>query len=129
MDGYTTLYGMLETALKQAGEESGMLLGQELSVALLDSLSTSKSSYFGGLDDGCFVLGVGSGDAYAGQFYLIFSLRDAIVLSSILLGIPPMRIQEKKRLCIIENDDIDAFSEIANMVNGCLLYTSDAADE
>jgi CheY-like chemotaxis protein len=120
MDGYTTLYGMLETALKQAGEESGMLLGQELSIVLADSLSTSKSSYFGGLDDGCFVLGVGSGDAYAGQFYLIFSLRDAIVMSSILLGIPPARIQEKKRLSIIENDDIDAFSEIANMVNGAL---------
>jgi CheY-like chemotaxis protein len=120
MDGYTTLYGMLETALKQAGEESGMLLGQELSIALSDSLSTSKSSYFGGLDDGCFVLGVDSGEAYGGQFYLVFSLRDAIVLSSILLGIPPARIQEKKRLSIIENDDIDAFSEIANMVNGAL---------
>lgn len=120
MDGYTTLYGMLETALKQAGEESGMLLGQELSIALLDSLSTSKTSYFGGLDDGCFVLGVDSGEAYGGQFYLVFSLRDAIVMSSILLGIPPARIQEKKRLSIIENDDIDAFSEIANMVNGAL---------
>jgi CheY-like chemotaxis protein len=120
MDGYTTLYGMLETALKQAGEESGMLLGQELSIVLSDSLSTSKSSYFGGLDDGCFVLGVDSGEAYGGQFYLVFSLRDAIVLSSILLGIPPARIQEKKRLSIIENDDIDAFSEIANMVNGAL---------
>ncbi len=120
MDGYTTLYGMLETALKQAGEESGMLLGQELSIALLDSLSTSKSSYFGGLDDGCFVLGVDSGEAYGGQFYLVFSLRDAIVMSSILLGIPPARIQEKKRLSIIENDDIDAFSEIANMVNAAL---------
>lgn len=120
MDGYTTLYGMLETALKQAGEESGMLLGQELSIALADSLNTSKNSYFGGLDDGCFVLGVDSGEAYAGQFYLVFSLRDAIVMSSILLGIPPARIQEKKRLSIIENDDIDAFSEIANMVNGAL---------
>lgn len=120
MDGYTTLYGMLETALKQAGEESGMLLGQELSIALLDSLSTSKTSYFGGLDDGCFVLGVDSGEAYGGQFYLVFSLRDAIVMSSILLGIPPARIQEKKRLSIIENDDIDAFAEIANMVNGAL---------
>ena len=120
MDGYTNLYGMLETALKQAGEESGMLLGQELSIALLDSLSTSKSSYFGGLDDGCFVLGVDSGEAYVGQFYLVFSLRDAIVMSSILLGIPPPRIQEKKRLSIIENDDIDAFSEIANMINGAL---------
>jgi CheY-like chemotaxis protein len=120
MDGYTTLYGMLETALKQAGEESGMLLGQEISIALLDSLSTSKSSYFGGLDDGCFVMGVDSGESYAGQFYLVFSLRDAIVMSSILLGIPPARIQEKKRLSIIENDDIDAFSEIGNMVNGAL---------
>ncbi len=120
MEGYTNLYGMLETALKQAGEESGMLLGQELSITLTDSLSSSKSSYFGGLEDGCFVLGVGSGEAYPGQFYLLFSLRDAIVLSSILLGIPPARIQEKKRLSIIENDDIDAFSEIANMVNGAL---------
>ena len=120
MDGYTKLYEMLETALKQAGEESGMLLGQELSIALSDSLSTSKSSYFGGLDDGCFVLAVDSGEAYVGQFYLLFSLRDAIVMSSILLGIPPARIQEKKRLSIIENDDIDAFSEIANMVNGAL---------
>jgi CheY-like chemotaxis protein len=120
MDGYTTLYGMLETALKQAGEESGMLLGQELSIALADSLSTSKSSYFGSLDDSCFVLGIDSGEAYGGQFYLVFSLRDAIVMSSILLGIPPARIQEKKRLSIIENDDIDAFSEIANMVNGAL---------
>ena len=120
MDGYTTLYEMLEAALKQAGEESGMLLGQELSIALSDSLSTSKSSFFGDLDDGVFVLGVDSGEAYTGQFYLVFSLRDAIVMSSILLGIPPARIQEKKRLSIIENDDIDAFSEIANMVNGAL---------
>jgi len=118
MDGYTTLHELLESALKQAGEESGMLLGQELSVTLADSLTTTKKSYFGDLDDSCFVIAVESREAYVGQFYLVFSLRDAIVMSSTLLGIPPARIQEKKRLCIIENDDIDAFSEIANMVNG-----------
>lgn len=109
---------MLASALKQAGEESGMLLGQELAITLSDSLTTSKTSYFGGLEDSCFVIGVESREAYTGQFYLLFSLRDAIVMSSILLGIPPTRIQEKKRLCIIENDDIDAFAEIANMING-----------
>jgi CheY-like chemotaxis protein len=118
MDGYTTLHEILGSALQQAGEESGMLLGQELSIALSDSLCTSKTSYFGCLEDACFVIGVDSRESYAGQFYLVFSLRDAIVMSSILLGIPPARIQEKKRLCIIENDDIDAFSEIANMING-----------
>ena len=118
MDGYTTLHEMLESALKQAGEESGMLLGQELSIALSDSLTTSKTSYFGCLEDACFVLGVESGESYSGEFFLVFSLRDAIVLSSTLLGIPPARILEKKRLSIIESDDIDAFSEIANMING-----------
>jgi len=118
MDGYTTLHEMLEVALKQAGEESGMLLGQELSIALSDSLKTSKKAYFGDLEDACFVIGVESREAYTGHFYLVFSLRDAIVLSSVLLGIPPARIKEKKSLCIIENDDIDAFSEIANMING-----------
>jgi CheY-like chemotaxis protein len=118
MDGYKTLHEMLGSALKQAGEESGMLLGQELSIAITDSLSTSKTSYFGCLDDACFVIGVDSRESYVGQFYLVFSLRDAIVMSSILLGIPQARINEKKRLCIIENDDIDAFSEIANMING-----------
>jgi len=118
MDGYTTLHEMLESALKQAGEESGMLLGQELSVALSDSLKTTKKTYFSDLDDSCFVVGVESREAYIGQFYLVFSLRDAIVMSSTLLGIPPARIQEKKRLSIIESDDVDAFSEIANMING-----------
>ena len=118
MDGYTILHEMLESALKQAGEESGMLLGQELSITLNDSLTTSKTSYFGDLDDAIFVIGVDSREAYTGQFYLLFSLRDAIVMSSTLLGIPPARIQEKKRLAIIENDDIDAFSEIGNMING-----------
>jgi CheY-like chemotaxis protein len=118
MDGYTTLHEMLGAALKQAGEESGMLLGQDLSISLTDSLKTNKTSYFGDLEDACFVIGVDSLEAYIGQFYLVFSLRDAIVMSGTLLGIPPARIQEKKRLSIIENDDFDAFSEIGNMING-----------
>ena len=120
MDGYTILNRILKTALKQAGEECAMLLGQELAISLSESLATSKSTYFSGLEDGCFIMGVESGEAYEGHFYLVFSLRDAIIMSSILLGIPPARIQEKKRLSIIENDDVDAFAEIGNMINGAL---------
>ncbi|HIJ87782.1 MAG TPA: response regulator [Desulfuromonadales bacterium] len=120
MDGYAILYATLKTALKEAGGECAMLLGQELSITLSESSLTSKSSYCGGLEDICFILGVHSTESYEGQFYLVFSVRDAIVMSSILLGIPPARIQEKKRLAIIENDDIDAFAEIGNMVNAAL---------
>lgn len=123
MEGYVKLYEMLENALRQAGEEAGMLLGQGLSITLTDSLKFSKAAYFGDLDDGVFAMTVDSREEYPGQFYLVFNLRDAILMSSLLLGIPAPRIQEKRRLSIIEADDIDAFGEIGNMVNGALNTT------
>ncbi len=123
MDGYVKLHEMLETALRQAGEEVGMLLGQGLTATLTDSLTFSKAAYFGDLDDGVFVLDVDSREEYLGQFYLVFNLRDAILMSSLLLGIPAQRIKEKQRLSIIEPDDIDAFGEIGNMINGAMNTT------
>lgn len=120
MDGYVKLHEMLETALRQAGEEAGMLLGQGLAATLTDSLTFSKAAYFGDLDDGVFVLAVESREEYPGQFHLVFNLRDAILMSSLLLGIPAPRIKEKQRLSIIEPDDIDAFGEIGNMINGAM---------
>ncbi|CAH2029981.1 response regulator [Trichlorobacter ammonificans] len=123
MEGYDKLHEMLQNALVQAGEEAGMLLGQSLSVTLTDSLTFSKSAYFGDLDDGVFVLEVESREEYPGRLYLLFNLRDAILMSSLLLGIPAARIKEKQRLSIIEADDIDAFGEIGNMVNGALNTT------
>lgn len=120
MDGFVKLHEMLETALRQAGEEAGMLLGQELVATLTDSLPFSKTAYFADLDDGVMVLTIESREEYAGYFYLLFNLRDAILMSSMLLGIPAARIKEKQRLSIIEPDDVDAFGEIGNMVNGAL---------
>lgn len=127
MEGYSKLYEMLETALQQAGEEAGMLLGQALSATLTDSLQFTKTAYFGDLDDGVFVLSVESREEYPGQFYLVFNLRDAILMSSLLLGIPAPRIKEKQRLSIIEPDDVDAFGEIGNMINGALNTTFQGA--
>ena len=123
MAGYVKLHEMLETALRQAGEEAGMLLGQGLTATLTDSLTFSKAAYFGDLDDGVFVLAVESREEYPGQFHLVFNLRDAILMSSLLLGIPAPRIKEKQRLSIIEPDDIDAFGEIGNMINGAMNTT------
>lgn len=127
MDGYVKLHEMVETALRQAGEEAGMLLGQGLTATLTDSLKFSKTAYFGDLDDGVFVLTVDSREEYPGQFYLVFNLRDAILMSSLLLGIPAQRIKEKQRLSIIEPDDIDAFGEIGNMINGAMNTTFQAS--
>jgi hypothetical protein len=118
MSGFAKLQSMLDAAMKQAGEESSMLLGQNLEVAASDMLSTDRKSYLAGEDGAIYVVGVESREAYPGRFYLLFSLADAIVMSSILLGIPAPRIQEKRRLSIQEPDDVDAFGEIANQIIG-----------
>jgi CheY-like chemotaxis protein len=112
------LKDMMDAALAQTGEESSMLLGQQLSIDASDNVTTNKVTYFSDSDDAIYVANVEAREEYSGQFYMIFSLRDAILLSGLLLGIPPARINEKRRLAIMETDDIDAFGEILNQVIG-----------
>jgi CheY-like chemotaxis protein/chemotaxis protein CheY-P-specific phosphatase CheC len=118
MQTFPKLHEMLKSALSQAAQECGALLGQQLEVRETVSLKVKRDAYLSGLENASFVVGLESQYEYKGTFYLVFTLRDAITLSGTLLGIPAGRIQEKKRLAIIEADDVDAFSEIANQVTG-----------
>uniref|UniRef100_A0A831XL50 Response regulator n=1 Tax=Geobacter metallireducens TaxID=28232 RepID=A0A831XL50_GEOME len=118
MDGFANLTSVIDTALKQTAEDSGMLLGQELSIGEADPIATNRATYFCDLDDVCFVADVTASGEYPGTFHMVFGLRDAICMSGFLLGIPPARINEKRRLAIMENDDVDAFSEIINQAIG-----------
>jgi len=78
----------------------------------------TRDVYFNGMENASFVVGIESQEDYQGVFCLVFTFRDAIALSGTLLGVPAVRIMEKKKLAIIEPDDVDAFSEIANQVIG-----------
>jgi CheY-like chemotaxis protein len=119
MAGYEKLRKMIQSALKQSAEESSMLLNQELTVNDTEVKEFDKAAYLADMeDDSAFVVPVDSREDYPGQIHLVFSLRDAILMSGILLGIPPGRIPEKRKLLILEADDIDAFSEIANQIIG-----------
>ncbi len=118
MTTFLKLQMMFNEALSQATKESGILLGKELAAQPVDALQTNKLSYFSDLENASFVVGVQSNEEYRGVFYLVFALGDAIVMSSSLLGIPPARILEKKRLAIMEADDCDAFAEILNQMIG-----------
>lgn len=118
MAEFQKLRKLISQSLRQSAEESSMLLGQELTLADSDYLNTNKKTYFSDMEDPSFVVGVESREDYPGCFYVVFPLRDAIAMSGILLGIPPARISEKKTLMILEADDIDAFSEIANQIIG-----------
>lgn len=111
---------MLKAALTQASQECGTLLGQELEIREASCREISKDDHLKGMEDASFVIGISSLEDYQGVFYLLFSFRDAIALSGTLLGVPPARIMEKKKLAIIEPDDEDAFSEIANQFVGSL---------
>lgn len=118
MADYAKLHKMIQNALKQSAEESSMLLNQELEVGDTELLERDKHRYLAEMDDSAFVIGVESREDYPGHFHMVFSLRDAILMSGILLGIPAGRISEKKKLLILEADDIDAFSEIGNQIIG-----------
>ena len=109
---------IIDTSLAQTSEESSMLLGQQLGVGESDNVNTNKVTYFADMDDAIFVASIETREEYPGQFYMIFSLRDAILLSGLLLGIPLQRISEKRKLAIMEADDVDAFGEIMNQVIG-----------
>lgn len=118
MAGFEKLKKMIQAALKQSAEESSMLLNQELTVNDTEVKEFDKTAYLADLEDSTFVVPVDSREDYPGQLHLVFSLRDAILMSGILLGIPPGRISEKRKLLILEADDVDAFSEIANQIIG-----------
>jgi len=118
MADHAKLLKMIQSALRQSAEESSLLLNQELSVGDTEVLKRDKAGYLDELEDSAFVVPIESREDYMGNLFMIFSLRDAILMSGILLGIPPARISEKRKLLILEADDVDAFSEIANQIIG-----------
>lgn len=118
MHDYKNLRKMIQAGLKQSAEESSMLLNKEVAVSDAEVQEIGKAQYLDELEDSAFVVPVESREDYPGRFFMVFSLRDAILMSGILLGIPPARISEKRKLLILEADDIDAFSEIANQIIG-----------
>jgi CheY-like chemotaxis protein len=118
MDKFPKLQKMLVAALNQAMLDGGMLLGHELTIKESESSMHTKQEYITAMEDASFIIGVKSQEEYVGTFYMVFSLGDAIVMGSLLLGVPLNRVSEKKKLAIIDSDDIDAFSEFMNQVIG-----------
>ena len=118
MDNFPKLQKMLVAALNQAALDGGMLLGHELTVKETEGTTKTKQEYIKAMEDASFIVGVKSQEEYNGIFHMVFSLRDAIGLGSLLLGVPLARVSEKKKLAIIDSDDIDAFSEVMNQIIG-----------
>jgi len=118
MDRFPKLQKMLLAALNQAALDGGMLLGHDLTVKENEFSDWGKQDYVKKVEDASFIVGVRSQEDYEGIFYLVITLRDAIVLGSLLLGVPPARVSEKKKLAILEPDDVDAFNEFTNQVIG-----------
>jgi CheY-like chemotaxis protein len=118
MEKFPKLEKMLLAALNQAALDGGMLLGHDLTVKESEFSTCGKQDFVKNLEDASFIVGVRSQEDYEGKFYLVITLRDAIVLGSLLLGVPPARASEKKKLAILESDDVDAFNEFTNQVIG-----------
>jgi len=118
MEKYPKLNNMLLAALNQTALDGGMLLGHELTVKESESGACEKQGFVKKTEDAAFFVSVKSQEDYEGVFYLVVSFRNAIVLGSLLLGMPHARVSEKKKLAILEPDDVDAFNEFTNQMIG-----------
>lgn len=118
MEELSGLRKLLDKALERAAKDCSTLLGHDLSVMEIAGRHVGRDPYFSAMEDASFLVGIETQGEYQGEFHLVLSLRDAIVLSGFLLGVPAARITEKKKLAILEADDLDAFSEIANQLIG-----------
>ena len=118
MEKFPKLQKTLLAALNQAALDGGMLLGYDLTVKESESSICNKEDFVKKIDDAFFIISVKSQEDYEGTFFLLVTLRDAIVFGSLLLGMPPARVSEKKTLAILEPDDVDAFNEFTNQVIG-----------
>ncbi len=118
MRDFTCLNTIVSAAVKQAADETGVLIGRQLSIDAGECGTIDRESFLGRVETAIFVAGIESREGYTGTFYIVFSARDAILFSGLLLGIPAARITEKRNLTIVEPDDTDAFAEIMNQVVG-----------
>jgi len=118
MANFDHLQQLFTGAMKLAAAESGVLLGQPLEVQAEEFQLIEREEFLGEKEGPFFVTTVVSAGEYPGELQLLLSFRDAILLSGLLLGIPPARIEEKRKLAIMEADDGDAFAEILNQVIG-----------
>ena len=117
---FPKLENLLHEATKKISADGGKLIGKQIifenyyfDIMTLDKfLSRNNINYM--------LVKVEVEESYKGFFYMLFPVKDAIVISGLLLTIDEQQIREKTKGETIDDETADAFKEFGSQVCGML---------
>ncbi|HLG30203.1 MAG TPA: hypothetical protein VI387_08345, partial [Candidatus Brocadiales bacterium] len=117
---FPKLENLLHEATKKISADGGKLIGKQIifenyyfDIMLLDKfLSRNNINYM--------LVKVEVEESYKGFFYMLFPVKDAIVISGLLLTMDEQQIREKAKGETIDDETADAFKEFGSQICGIL---------
>lgn len=117
---FPKLENLLHEAIKKISTDGGKLIGKQIifenyyfDIMLLDKfLSRNTTNYM--------LVKAEVEESYKGCLYMLFPVKDAIVISGLLLTIDEQQIREKAKGETIDDETADAFKEFGSQVCGIL---------
>ncbi|MBI5309358.1 MAG: response regulator [Planctomycetes bacterium] len=82
--------------------------------------STTLGDFFSKADTDYMIAKMAIEEFYDGEMYLIFALKNAITVGSIILALDDAAVRENANKGVLDNDCTDAFREFSNQVCGML---------
>ncbi len=114
---------VLHATIEKIEEEVGGLLGAEINLLKHKSRPVSKEEFFSEPRDYSVVAKLDVSGGVTGTCYLILDLKAAITLGSTLVMLPQDLINKRLMKATLEEEEADAFGEVANIIAGAYSHT------
>ncbi|MGE4580498.1 MAG: hypothetical protein AB7F21_13290 [Desulfuromonadales bacterium] len=114
---------VLNASIENIEEEISGLLGAEVTLQKHRSRPVSRADFFSGPRDYFVVSKLEVSGGLKGTTYLVLDLKAAITLGSTLVMLPQDLINKRLMKATLEEEEADAFGEVANIIAGAYSNT------
>jgi len=114
---------VLNASIENIEEEISGLLGAEVTLQKHRSRPVSRADFFSGPRDYFVVSKLEVSGGLKGTCYLVLDLKAAITLGSTLVMLPQDLINKRLMKATLEEEEADAFGEVANIIAGAYSNT------
>ncbi|BCA79091.1 hypothetical protein [Desulfuromonas sp. AOP6] len=114
---------VLNASIENIEEEITGLLGAEVTLQKHRSRPVSRTDFFSGPRDYFVVSKLEVSGGLKGTCYLVLDLKAAITLGSTLVMLPQDLINKRLMKATLEEEEADAFGEVANIIAGAYSNT------
>lgn len=117
---FPKLENLLYESIKKISKECGTLIGKKVAAENSKIDITNIEGYLSSNDANYMLVTAEVEEGYKGQMYMLFPLKDAVVLGGLLLAMDEQQIKEKTKEETLDDEYTDAFMEFGSQVCGML---------